>query len=130
MAGQPDSVSSVSPDRHSRRTDAYKLHDLKTELDGQQVHSWQQVEDLVALRLSYADRDKPDLILDGRVADYADKLGGTIRSSSKSKAKAFARSNGILATILGCGHATWGKLSIFLVLFVLTRPLVRRAVDP
>ncbi|MBO8043520.1 type I restriction endonuclease subunit R, partial [Pseudomonas aeruginosa] len=36
-------------------TDANKLHDLKAELDGQQVYSWQQVEDLVALYLSGAD---------------------------------------------------------------------------
>lgn len=75
-------------------TDANKLHDIKAELDGQQVYSWQQVEDLVALYLSGADRDKLDPILDACVAEYTDKLGEDDQVKFKGKAKAFVRSYG------------------------------------
>jgi type I restriction enzyme R subunit len=95
-------------------TDANKLHDLKAELDGQQVYSWQQVEDLVALYLSGADRDKLDPILDACVIEYTDKLGEDDQVKFKGKAKAFVRSYGFLAAILSYGHPTWEKLSIFL----------------
>jgi len=95
-------------------TDANKLHDLKAELDGQQVYSWQQVEDLVALYLSGADRDKLDPILDACVVEYTDKLGEDDQVKFKGKAKAFVRSYGFLAAILSYGHPTWEKLSIFL----------------
>lgn len=95
-------------------TDANKLHDLKAELDGQQVYSWQQVEDLVALYLNGADRDKLDPILDACVAEYADKLGEDGQVQFKGKAKAFVRSYGFLAAILSYGHPAWEKLSIFL----------------
>jgi len=95
-------------------TDANKLHDLKTELDGQQVYSWQQVEDLVALYLGGADRDKLDPILDTCVAEYTDTLGEDEQVKFKGTAKAFVRSYGFLAAILSYGHPTWEKLSIFL----------------
>jgi type I restriction enzyme, R subunit len=39
-------------------TDPNKLHDLKNDLDAKQVYSWQQVEDLVVLYITGADRDK------------------------------------------------------------------------
>ena len=95
-------------------TDANKLHDLKAELDGQQVYSWQQVEDLVALYLGGADRDKLDPILDTCVAEYTDTLGEDEQVKFKGTAKAFVRSYGFLAAILSYGHPTWEKLSIFL----------------
>jgi type I restriction enzyme R subunit len=95
-------------------TDANKLHDLKAELDGQQVYSWQQVEDLVALYLSGADRDKLDPILDACVVEYTDQLGEDDQVKFKGKAKAFVRSYGFLAAILSYGYPTWEKLSIFL----------------
>jgi type I restriction enzyme R subunit len=95
-------------------TDANKLHDMKAELDGHQVYSWQQVEDLVALYLSGADRDKLDPILDTCVAEYGAKLGEDDQVKFKGNAKAFLRSYGFLAAILSYGHPTWEKLSIFL----------------
>jgi len=95
-------------------TDANKLHDLKAELDGQQVYSWQQVEDFVALYLSGADRDKLDPILDACVAEYADKLGEDDQVKFKGEAKAFVRSYSFLAAILSYGHPAWEKLTIFL----------------
>lgn len=95
-------------------TDANKLHDLKAELDGQQVYSWEQVESLVTLYLSGADRDRLDPSLDVCVSEYKDKLDEDGQVAFKGKAKAFVRSYGFLAAILAYGHADWEKLSIFL----------------
>lgn len=95
-------------------TDANKLHDLKAELDGQQVYSWQQVEDLVTLFLGGADRDKLDPILDLCVEEYKEQLDEDGQVKFKGKAKAFVRSYGFLAAILSYGHPAWEKLSIFL----------------
>lgn len=95
-------------------TDANKLHDLKAELDAQQVYSWQQVEDLVALYLGGADRDKLDPILDVCVEEYKENLDEDGQVKFKGKAKAFVRSYGFLAAILNYGHPAWERLSIFL----------------
>jgi type I restriction enzyme R subunit len=90
------------------------LHDLKGELDAQQVYSGSQVDDLVALYLSGADREKLDPILDVCVAEYVSKLGEDEQVKFKGKAKAFVRSYGFLSAILPYGHPAWEKLSIFL----------------
>lgn len=95
-------------------TDANKLHDLKNDLDTQQVYSWQQVEDLVSLYVKGADRDKLDPILDACVAEYIDNLNEDDQVKFKGKAKAFVRSYGFLAAILTYGHPAWEKLAIFL----------------
>jgi type I restriction enzyme R subunit len=52
----------------SDETDPNKLHDLKNTLDGYQVYDNGQIEQLVALYLGGADRDKLDPILDACVA--------------------------------------------------------------
>lgn len=95
-------------------TDPNKLHDLKNDLDTKQVYSWQQVEDLVALYVTGADRDKLDPILDVCVAEYIDNLDEDGQVDFKGKSKAFVRSYGFLAAILTYGHPAWEKLSIFL----------------
>ena len=95
-------------------TDANKLHDLKNDLDARQVYSWQQVEDLVALYMTGADRDKLDPILDSCVAEYIENLDEDGQVEFKGNAKAFVRSYGFLAAILTYGHPAWEKLSIFL----------------
>src|SRR4029453_7949437 len=58
----------------SEETDPNKLHDLKAALDGHQVYSQEQVDQLVALYLDGADRDKLDPILDLCVATYITHL--------------------------------------------------------
>jgi type I restriction enzyme, R subunit len=58
----------------SEETDPNKLHDLKADLDGYQVYSWEQVEGLVDLYLGGADRDTLDPILDACVAEYNAEL--------------------------------------------------------
>ena len=95
-------------------TDPNRLHDLKADLDGQQVYSAQQVEDLVALYLSGADRDQLDPILDLCVETYRETLDEDDQVKFKGQAKAFVRSYGFLAAILSYGHPAWEKLSIFL----------------
>ena len=95
-------------------TDPNKLHDLKNDLDGHQVYAWQQVEDLVALYIKGADRDKLDPILDVCVEVYKDALNESQQVEFKGKAKSFVRSYGFLGAILTYGHPTWEKLSIFL----------------
>lgn len=98
----------------SDETDPNKLHDLKAGLEGYQVFSWKQVEDLVALYLNGADRDQLDPILDACVAIYTADLDEDGQIDFKSKAKAFTRTYGFLAAILPFSNAEWEKLSIFL----------------
>ncbi len=98
----------------SDETDPNKLHDLQSDLDGYQVYSQAQIDDLVVLYLNGADRDKLDPILDTCVATYKDDLDEDGQVDCKGKAKAFVRSYGFLAAILPYSNADWEKLSIFL----------------
>lgn len=98
----------------SEETDPNKLHDLKSDLDGCQVYSQAQIDDLVRRYLSGADRDKLDPILDACVATYNEDLDEAGQVDFKGKAKAFVRTYGFLASILPYSNADWEKLSIFL----------------
>ena len=98
----------------SEETDPNKLHDLKASLDGYQVYSWEQVEDIAALYLGGAERDKLDPILDACVSVYKSELDEDGQVNFKGKAKAFTRTYGFLAAILPYSNAEWEKLSIFL----------------
>lgn len=98
----------------SDETDPNKLHDLKSDLDGYQVYSQAQIDDLVGLYLNGADRDKLDPILDACVATYNADLDEDGQVDFKGKAKAFVRTYGFLASILAYSNADWEKLSIFL----------------
>lgn len=98
----------------SEETDPNKLHDLKADLDGYQVYSWNEVEELVKRYLTGADRDQLDPILDGCVAVYNADLDEDGQVDFKGKAKAFERTYGFLASILPYANAEWEKLSIFL----------------
>ena len=95
-------------------TDPNKLHDLKADLDGHQVYAWAQVEQLVSLFVTGAERDTLDPILDACVAVYQDQLNEDQQVEFKGKAKGFVRSYGFLGAILPYGHPAWEKLSIFL----------------
>jgi type I restriction enzyme R subunit len=102
----------------AEETDPNKLHDLKAALDGHQVYSDQQIDQLVALYLGGADRDRLDPILDACVADYKDRLDEDAQVDFKGKAKAFVRAYGFLSSILPYTNAQWEKLSIFLTFLV------------
>jgi type I restriction enzyme R subunit len=98
----------------SEETDPNKLHDLKAALDGRQVYVTAQIDELVALYVGGADRDRLDPILDACVAVYKEQLDENGQVDFKGKAKAFTRTYGFLAAILPYTNAEWEKLSIFL----------------
>jgi len=95
-------------------TDPNKLHDLKAALDGYQVYVPEQVDEIVRLYLSGADRDQLDPILDACVITYVEDLDEDGQVDFKSKAKAFLRTYSFLSSILPYTNAEWEKLSIFL----------------
>ena len=98
----------------SDETDPDKLHDLKASLDGCQVYSPAQVDELAEKYLSGSDRDRLDPILDVCVATYREELDEDGEVDFKGKAKAFLRTYGFLAAILPYTYDEWEKLSIFL----------------
>jgi type I restriction enzyme R subunit len=101
----------------SEETDPNKLHDLKAALDGAQVYSPEQVQALVDLFMSGAERDKLDPILDNCVAPYL-RLDEDGQVDFKGKAKSFARTYDFLASILPYTNKDWEKLSIVLNLLI------------
>jgi type I restriction enzyme, R subunit len=98
----------------SGETDPNKLNDLKADLDGYQVYTWEQVEQLVARYLGGAERDQLDPLLDGCAANYMHELDEDGQVDFKGKAKAFVRTYSFLAAILPIANAEWEKLSTFL----------------
>ncbi|MBP7951308.1 MAG: type I restriction endonuclease subunit R [Verrucomicrobiales bacterium] len=98
----------------SKETDPNKLHTLKSELDGYQVYSPEQVDEFVKLYLDGQIVDKVHPILDACVAAYVDDLDEDGQVDFKGKAKAFTRTYDFLATILPYGVQEWEKLSMFL----------------
>ena len=98
----------------SEETNPDKLHDLKADLDGYQVYAREQVDELVALYVGGADRDRLDPLLDACVATYIGSLDEDGQVNFKGKAKAFVRTYGFLASILPFTNAAWEKLSAFL----------------
>ena len=99
-------------------TDPDKLHDLKATLDAYQVYETNQIDELVELYLSGADRDRLDPILDDCVAAYREQLDEDGQVDFKGKAKAFLRTYAFLASIVPYTNAEWEKLSIFLTFLV------------
>lgn len=98
----------------SKETDPNKLHDLKAELGSYQVYGPNDVDQLVDLYLSGADRDQLDPILDACVANYNQDLDEDGQVDFKGNAKAFTRTYSFLASILPYTNAEWEKLSMFL----------------
>jgi type I restriction enzyme R subunit len=98
----------------AEETDPNKLHDLKAALDGAQVYSPEQVQQIVELFLAGADRDKLDPILDVCVAVYKGTLGEDGQVDFKGKAKVFCRTYDFLASVMPYTNTEWEKLSILL----------------
>jgi type I restriction enzyme R subunit len=109
----------------SEETDPNKLHDLKAALDGWQVYSPEQVEEISALFLGGAQRDKLDPILDACVAVYLERLDEDGQVDFKGKAKAFTRTYDFLASILPYSNPGWEKLSILLNFLIPKLPAPR-----
>ena len=106
----------------SEETDPNKLHDLKAALDGAQVYASEQVDQLVVLFMSEAERDQLDPILDACVEVYKHSLDEDQQVDFKGKAKAFCRTYDFLSSVLPTTHLAWEKLSIFLHLLVAKLP--------
>ena len=106
----------------SEETDPNRLHDLKTDLDGHQVYSWEQIDTLVKLYLGGAERQMLDPLLDVCVERYRSELGEDAQIDFKGKAKGFLRTYGFLVAILPYAYADWEKLSIFLNFLVSKLP--------
>lgn len=98
----------------SEETDPNRLHDLKSDLDAKQVYNDGNIEELVALYLGGADREKLDPILDACVAIYKSELTEDDQVDFKGKAKDFCRTYSFLSAILPYKNASWEILSIFL----------------
>ena len=108
----------------SGETDPNKLYDLITIMEEYQVYDDNDVEKLVDLFLSGAERDRLDPILDACTAVYKQlELDDQIKF--KSAAKSFVRTYGFLGAILPYGNADWEKLSIFLNLLIPKLPSPR-----
>ncbi|MHB1756475.1 MAG: type I restriction endonuclease subunit R [Leptospirillum sp.] len=106
----------------SEETDPNKLHDLKAALDGYQVYTNDQIDQLVGVYLGGGDRARIDPFLDASAAIYKDQLDEDGQVDFKSKAKAFLRTYGFLSSILTYSYPGWEKLSIFLNFLVLKLP--------
>jgi type I restriction enzyme R subunit len=78
------------------------------------VYSPEQVQKLVEVFLSGADRDQLDPILDACVAVYVSTLDENQQVDFKGKAKAFTRSYDFLASVMPWTRTDWEKLSILL----------------
>jgi type I restriction enzyme R subunit len=109
----------------SEETDPDKLHTLKADLDNYQVYAPEQVEDLVAMYLTGADRDRLDPILNTCVAVYNADLDEDGQVNFKGKAKSFVRTYNFLASILPYSNAEWERLSIFLNFLIPKLPAPR-----
>ena len=102
----------------SEETDPNKLHDLKKALDEAQVYSQAQVDQVVALFLASADRDKLDPIIDTCKDAYVSQLDEDQQVGFKGKAKTFARTYDFLSAVMPFTNAAWEKLSIMLTLLI------------
>ena len=123
FANDADTIQTAFADYYrttvlAEETDPDKLHDLKAALDGYQIYSPAQVDDLVERYLAGADRDQLDPLLDACVAAYREELDEDGQVDFKGKAKAFLRAYAFLAAILPYTYAEWEKLSIFLTFLV------------
>ena len=123
FANDSDTIQAAFADYYrttvlAEETDPNKLHDLQAALDGCQVYSPAQVDDLVGHYLSQGGRELLDPILDACVAVYREALDEDGQVDFKGKAKAFLRTYAFLAAILPYTDAEWEKLSIFLTFLV------------
>lgn len=108
----------------SGETDPNKLYDLIALMESYQVYDRGNVEQLVEMFLSGAQRDRLDPILDACTAVYKElELDDQIKF--KSAAKSFVRTYGFLGSILPYGSVDWEKLSIFLNLLIPKLPSPR-----
>ncbi|MDY4920023.1 MAG: type I restriction endonuclease subunit R, partial [Phascolarctobacterium sp.] len=105
----------------SGETDPNKLYDLISLMESYQVYNDDDVNTVVDLFVSGAERDCLDPIIDPCVFNYKE-LETEDQIKFKSAAKAFVRTYGFLGAILPYGNVDWEKLSIFMNLFIMKLP--------
>ena len=98
----------------AEESDPNKLHNLKSDLDVHQVYTPAEVDELVALYLTGAERDRLDALLDAAEARYTSDLDEDQQVDFKGNARAFVRTYEFLASVLPYTNAGWEKLSIYL----------------
>lgn len=101
----------------SGETDPNKLYDLISLMEKYEVYDDHDVNGLVDLFLSGAERDRLDPILDACAAIYR-QLELDDQIQFKSAAKSFVRTYGFLGAILPYGNVDWEKFSVFLNLLI------------
>ena len=106
-------------------TDPDKLHDLQADLDGYEVYSQTQMDDVTKRYLNGETRDRLDPTLDACVAVYRTDLDETAQIAFKGKAKTFIRTYGFLSMVLPYTNAEWEKRSMFLTLLIPKLPAPR-----
>lgn len=99
-------------------TDPNKLYDLQRELDGAEVYTAEQAEQLTALFLANAPRDTLDPILTSCRAVYVERLDEEEQVAFKGQAKAFCRTYHFLSAVLPFHNSAWEKRSILLSLLL------------
>jgi type I restriction enzyme R subunit len=106
----------------SEETDLNRLNDLQDALDGFQVYSRDEVNELMTRYLNGAKRDQLDPILDGCKQIYKDELSEEQKIDFKTKAKSFVRAYQFLSQILPFKNVYWESLNTFLKLLITKLP--------
>jgi type I restriction enzyme, R subunit len=101
----------------SSETDPNKLNDLIAAMEKHQVYTQYHVDNVVALMLNDAQRDKIDPWIDQCVTLYQE-LDEEGQVEFKSSAKTFVYTYTFLAAIMPYGSQEWEKLCIFLTLLI------------
>jgi type I restriction enzyme R subunit len=106
----------------SEETDLNRLNDLADALDGFQVYSRQDVDELMARYLASASRDQLDPTLDRCAETYSKALTADEQIDFKAKAKAFVRTYQFLVMIQNFNKPYWESLKTFLKLLLTKLP--------
>ncbi len=110
----------------SDETDPSKLNEIKREIKKYEVFSDYHVKTIVYLYLNGAGKEQLDPLLDVCVKTYKEDLDEDEQVNFRSKAKAFIRNYGFLASILPYGNSEWEKLCIFLNMLIPKLPTSQR----
>lgn len=113
----------------SDETDPSKLNEIKREIKKYEVFSEYHVKTIVYLYLNGAGKEQLDPLLDVCVKTYKEDLDEDEQVNFRSKAKAFIRNYGFLASILPYGNSEWEKLCIFLNMLIPKLPTSQKEED-
>lgn len=118
FANEPDDIKSAFEQYYKStillgETDPNRLYELQMKLEQAGVYSTEEVEKLVELYFTNADRWRLDVVLDTCAARY-EELSDKHKIRFKSSAKVFCKIYGYLSSILPEGNIQWEKMALFL----------------